>query len=185
MSDNKNLATSPPATGENPEQKKSFMQRYGGSIVQMIFFWLVMKTVTGGWYSLHFWMTAKSNPIWLQVSANLQLKLSTTMHLPLRTENPSLSNLPLYLAQQHFAITLMASQTMCSIILTPRSLSATCQRLLYLFGSWAHLWKSLFSSARMSISATMKQSPISLHLIFIMANNSKLGNIVLIFLPQR
>ncbi|CAO3609523.1 unnamed protein product [Mucor fragilis] len=48
MSDNKNLATSPPATGENPEQKKSFMQRYGGSIVQMIFFWLVMKTVTGG-----------------------------------------------------------------------------------------------------------------------------------------
>lgn len=50
MSDNKNLATTPPATGENPEQKKSFMQKYGGSIVQMIFFWLVMKTVTGGLY---------------------------------------------------------------------------------------------------------------------------------------
>ncbi|CAO0800969.1 unnamed protein product [Mucor circinelloides] len=48
MSDNKNLATTPPATGENPEKKKSFMQKYGGSIVQMIFFWLVMKTVTGG-----------------------------------------------------------------------------------------------------------------------------------------
>lgn len=48
MPESKNLATSRPETGENPEQKKSFIQKYGGSIVQMIFFWLVMKTVTGG-----------------------------------------------------------------------------------------------------------------------------------------
>lgn len=48
MPGSKNLATSQPETGENPEQKKSFIQKYGGSIVQMIFFWLIMKAVTGG-----------------------------------------------------------------------------------------------------------------------------------------
>ena len=48
MPGNKNLVTSRPETGENPEQKKSFIQKYGGSIVQMVFFWLIMKAVTGG-----------------------------------------------------------------------------------------------------------------------------------------
>lgn len=36
------------ANGEQPVQEKTFIQKYGGSIAQMIFFWLLMKVISGG-----------------------------------------------------------------------------------------------------------------------------------------
>lgn len=52
MPDNKAATTQPvaasPASGAATQENKSFLQKYGGQIAQMIFFWLVMKTITGG-----------------------------------------------------------------------------------------------------------------------------------------
>lgn len=41
-------ATTAGANGEQPVQEKTFIQKYGGSIAQMIFFWLLMKVISGG-----------------------------------------------------------------------------------------------------------------------------------------
>lgn len=41
------VPAAPPASGQ-PPQEKSFIQKYGGSIAQMVIFWLIMQVVTKG-----------------------------------------------------------------------------------------------------------------------------------------
>lgn len=58
MAGDKKVATAQPAAGSadagaagaqgQPPQEKTFWQKYGGSVTQMILFWLVMRVVQGG-----------------------------------------------------------------------------------------------------------------------------------------
>jgi hypothetical protein len=45
-----NKAAAQAGTSGQPQQaeNKSFFAKYGGSIIQMIFFWIVMKAISGG-----------------------------------------------------------------------------------------------------------------------------------------
>ncbi|CAO3606845.1 unnamed protein product [Mucor hiemalis] len=43
-----NTAAAAGGGGAQPQQEKTFFQKYGGSLLQMVFFWLVMRAVSGG-----------------------------------------------------------------------------------------------------------------------------------------
>jgi hypothetical protein len=47
MADKSTSQPVPEGTGEQPKQK-SFFQQISGSIIQVVFFWLIMKMLTGG-----------------------------------------------------------------------------------------------------------------------------------------
>ncbi|KAI7904476.1 cleft lip and palate transmembrane protein 1-domain-containing protein [Cokeromyces recurvatus] len=51
MSDNKQAVASSSGnpSPEGNQQEKGFFKKYGGQIVQMIFFWMIMRAITGGW----------------------------------------------------------------------------------------------------------------------------------------
>jgi hypothetical protein len=62
MSNNEKVVVSQPKAGgpsapagQNPAapEEKTFFQKFGGLIIQIIFFWLVMKTISGGKISLY------------------------------------------------------------------------------------------------------------------------------------